>query len=132
MAGKLLPDGLWEEIRHLLPVRERSPQGGRPPADNRAVLTAILFVLKTGIAWTDLPQELGVSYKTCRRRLAEWTRLGVWRCVHHRLLARLNAAGRIDWSRALLDSGPVKAPLGGENAGPTQPIGDVRAVRLTS
>ena len=53
MAGKLVPDGLWDETGHLFPVREASPEGGRPPAGNRTVLTAILFVLKTGIAWED-------------------------------------------------------------------------------
>lgn len=131
MAGKLVPDGLWDEIGHLFPVREASPEGGRPPAGNRTVLTAILFVLKTGIAWEDLPQELGCSYKTCKRRLAEWTALGVWQQVHARLLAKLNGADQLDWSRALLDSGTVKAPLGGENAAPTRPTAAALEVSIT-
>ena len=122
MAGKLVPDGLWDEIAHLFPVWEPSPEGGRPPADNRTVLTAIIFVLKTGIAWEDLPLELGCSYKTCHRRLSEWTELGIWQQVHELLLAKLQGAGQIDWSRALLDSGTVKAPLGGENAALTRRI----------
>ena len=130
MAGKLLPDGLWDEIGHLFPTRETSPEGGRPPAENRTVLTAILFVLKTGIAWEDLPQELGCSYKTCKRRLAEWTALGVWQEVHELLLAKLNGADQIDWSRALLDSGTVKAPLGGENADRTRRTEAAREVSI--
>lgn len=117
MAGKLLPDGLWERIEHLFPKYEVSPEGGRRPISNRTVLTAILFVLKTGIAWEDLPQELGCSYKTCTRRLALWTEQGIWQQIHELLLADLHAVDGIDWSRALLDSGTVKAPLGGENRG---------------
>ena len=115
MAGKLLSDELWHEIEPLFPEYAASPDGGRPPVDHRTVLTAILFVLKTGIAWEDLPQELGCSYKTCTRRLAQWTEQGIWRRMHEHFLAKLQATGEIDWSRALLDSGTVKAPLGGEN-----------------
>ena len=57
MAGKLLPDELWNEIAGLFPEYQLSPEGGRHPKENRVVLTAILFVLKTGIAWEDLPLE---------------------------------------------------------------------------
>src|SRR5262249_53537701 len=63
MAGKLLPDELWNEIAPLFPEYVPSPEGGRHPKDNRVVLTAILFILKTGIAWEDLPQDaFGCSY----------------------------------------------------------------------
>ena len=66
MAGKLLPDELWHEIAGLFPVYQPSPDGGRTPKGDRQVLTAILFVLKTGIAWEDLPQDaFDCSYKTC-------------------------------------------------------------------
>jgi transposase len=128
MAGTLLSDELWEEIEHLFPEYEPSPLGGRPPVTHRTALVAILFVLKTGIAWEDLPQELGCSWRTCLRRLQEWNQQGVWRRVHAHLLARLHGAGRINWSRALLDSSSVKAPLGGENAGRTRRIAGARAV----
>ena len=131
MAGKLLPDDLWEAIEHLFPKHEVSPAGGRRPVPNRTVLTAILFVLKTGIAWEDLPQELGCSYKTCTRRLAEWTEQGIWQRMHELFLAELHAADEIDWSRALLDSGTVKAPLGGENRVPTRRTAAVREVNIT-
>lgn len=132
MAGKLLPDALWEEIEHLFPEHEVLPQGGRRPIPNRVVVTAILFVLKTGIVWEDLPQELGCSWRTCLRRLTEWNEQGIWRKAHAHLLAKLQSAGRIDWSRALLDSGTVKAPRGGENAAPIRRIAAARAVSTTS
>ena len=78
MSSRLLSYELWEETESFLPaLKEPSPVGGRPPVDNRTVLVCILFVLKTGIAWEDLPLELGCSYKTCLRRLDEWTQAGV-------------------------------------------------------
>src|SRR5947209_1972171 len=81
MAKPLLPDELWERIEPLLPPprprRFRYP--GRKPVDNRKALTGILFVLKTGIPWEDLPQEMGCgSGMTCWRRLHDWQHAGVW------------------------------------------------------
>ena len=115
MAGQLLPDDLWDEIADLFPAPEPSPDGGRPATDPRVVLTAILFVLKTGIGWEDLPAEaFGCSYKTCKRRLAEWSDLGVWQQIFLQLLTRLRAAGRLELADVLIDAGLVKAPLGGQ------------------
>jgi transposase len=121
MAGQLLPDDLWAEIADLFPVPASSPDGGRPPTDPRVVLTAILFVLKTGIAWEDLPAEaFGCSYKTCQRRIADWAASGLWARLHRRFLARLREVDRIDWSRAVVDTSSVKAPLGGQKPGRTR------------
>lgn len=112
MAKPLLPDQLWERIEPLLPKpkprRFRFP--GRKPIGNREALTGILFVLKSGIPWEMLPQEMGCGCgMTCWRRLAEWQKAGVWQRVHEVLLARLNAAEQIDWSRAVVDSSSVRA-----------------------
>ena len=129
MAGQLLPDALWNEIEGLFPSYEPSPKGGRPPTEARVVLTAMLFVLKTGIAWEDLPQEaFGCSYKTCNRRLAEWSEQGLWQQIHQVFLRKLRGADVLDWSRVLVDTSFVKAPLGGENAGRTRRTGVARAV----
>jgi len=115
MAGPLLPDDLWDEIADLFPAYEPSPDGGRHPIEPRAVLTAILFVLKTGIGWEDLPAEaFGCSYKTCKRRLEDWAAAGLWSRLHRLFLTRLREADRIDWSRAVVDTSSVKAPLGGQ------------------
>ena len=97
MAKPLLPDALWERIEPLLPKpkprRFRYP--GRKPVEARKALTGILFVLKTGIDWEDLPQEMGCGCgMTCWRRLAEWTAAGVWQRLHEMLLAELEYAGR--------------------------------------
>jgi transposase len=129
MSSRLLPDELWNEIEQLFPEYEASPDGGRPPKGTRTVLTAILFVLKTGIAWEDLPQEaFGVSYKTCTRRIDEWTEQGIWQQIHELFLAKLRGADLLDWSRVLVDCSLVKAPLGGENAGRTRRIAADREV----
>lgn len=69
-----------------------------------------------------MPQELGCSGRTAQRRLAESNAIRLWDDLHSIFLTELRGADAIDWSRALLDSGTVKAPLGGENAGKTRPI----------
>src|SRR5262245_22628800 len=81
----LVTDELWEAIEPLLPPEEprRFRWPGRKPLDRRKVLGGILFVLKTGIGWDDLPAALGYGCgKTCRRALAEWQRRGVWGRLH--------------------------------------------------
>lgn len=119
MAQPLVSDELWSVIEPLLPKRQPSPEGGRPPVDDRKVLTGILFVLKSGIPWEMLPQEMGCgSGMTCWRRLRDWEAAGVWENLHRELLNRLREADQIDWSRATVDSSSVRAVGGGEKTGP--------------
>jgi transposase len=122
MSKQLVSDELWRLIEPLLPPepprRFRFP--GRKPVDRRKVLSGIIFVLRTGIRWDDLPAELGWGCgRTCRETLAAWQEAGVWQRLHELLLARLDEAGRIDWSRALVDSATAKAPKGGPDTGPS-------------
>ena len=118
MPKPLVTDELWTVVEPLLPKQPPKPKGGRPRVNDRAALTGILFVLKTGIPWEMLPQEMGCgSGMTCWRRLKEWHRAGVWERLHRALLDRLGEAGRIDGSRASLDSASVAAP-GGREDGP--------------
>jgi transposase len=113
MAKELVTDELWEVVEPLLPEEPPKPKGGRPRIDDRAALTGILFVLKSGIPWEMLPQEMGCgSGMTCWRRLKEWNDAGVWERLHRRLLDRLGEADQIDWERASLDSASVAAPGG--------------------
>lgn len=117
MASPLVPDELWEVVEPLIPkVERRYRYPGRRRVPDRQVLTGILFVLKTGIPWEALPQEMGCgSGVTCWRRLREWQEQGVWQGLHEALLAKLNAAGEIDWQRAAVDSSHVRA-FGGASA----------------
>src|SRR6266511_6007767 len=111
MARPLVSDELWELIEPLIPkVPRRHRFPGRKRIDDRKVLTGILFVLQTGIPWEYLPQGMGCgSGMTCWRRLREWQEAGVWQRLHELLLAKLNEADRIDWSRAAIDSSHVRA-----------------------
>ena len=105
-------DELWALIEPVLPPWPRKAPGPKPIAD-RACLQGILFVLHTGIGWEDLPQELGFgSGMTCWRRLERWTEAGVFDQVHRILLAKLNAANRIDWTRAAMDGSHIDAKKG--------------------
>jgi transposase len=121
MAKPLLPSELWAILEPFVPpLPPPSPKGGRPPVGNREALTGILFVLKTGIPWEDLPQEMGCGCgMSCWRRLRDWQADGAWDRIHRVLLARLRGASKIDWSRALIDSSHVRAAYGGGDTGPS-------------
>jgi transposase len=113
MAKPILDDELWVLIAPLFPPDPPRPKGGRPRVPPRVALTGILFVLRTGIPWEDLPQELGCgSGMTCWRRLRDWQAAGIWERIHQTLLGRLSERGAIDWSRAALDSASVPAKKG--------------------
>ncbi|MDQ0779072.1 transposase [Streptomyces aurantiacus] len=89
--------------------------GPRPVPDEQC-LQGILYVLYTGIGWEDLPQELGFgSGMTCWRRIKRWINAGVFDDLHRILLAQLNAANEIDWSRAVIGGSHIdtkKRPYG--------------------
>jgi transposase len=114
VAPWVMSDELWELVEPLLPkVERRFRYPGRKRLPDRLALQGILFVLHTGISWTQLPLELGFgSGVTCWRRLDEWQRAGVWERLHALLLARLRAAGAIEWSRAVVDASHVQAKRG--------------------
>ena len=133
MAKPLVSDELWELVEPLIPKVERRHRfPGRRRIDDRKVLTGILFVLQTGIPWEYLPQEMGCgSGMTCWRRLRDWHAAGVWQRLHEVLLARLNAAGVIDWSRAAADGSHVRALKGGGKPVPARSTGPGRARSTT-
>ena len=112
----LVPDGLWERIAPLLPPPKprRCRYPGRRPIDDRAALAGIVFVLRTGINWNQLPAGLvGCSGVTCWRRLRDWTEAGVWPALHEQLLAQLRALGELDLVRCAVDGSHVRALKGG-------------------
>src|SRR5438105_15494102 len=125
MAKPLVSNELWAVVAPLLPPPSCDKlKPGRPRMPDRAALTGILFVLKTGIPWEYVPQEMGCgSGMTCWRRLRDWQQAGVWHRLHTTLLNRLREADRIDWSRASIDSASVPAKGGARDQAVAEEIG---------
>jgi transposase len=103
-----LTDAQWNRIAPLLPPAART---GRPRADDRRTLDAILYVLYTGCRWNDLPREYGAS-STAFRRLTQWQAGGVWERIRQTLLSTLDEHGKLDWQRGVIDGSFVRAKRG--------------------
>jgi transposase len=101
-------DEQWARIEGQL---SRQGAMGRPRADDRQTLNAILHVLVTGCRWNDLPDDYG-HYSTAWRRLRQWARDGTLLRLWRHLLGGLDAAGKLDWSRCAVDGSYVKAKKG--------------------
>jgi transposase len=120
MARDLVPDALWERVAPLLPVPKKK-KPGRPRANDRAALEAIVFVLRTGIPWEMLPaKQFGLSGMTAWRRLEQWMRAGVFEQLQRVLLNELGQRGLVDFSRASIDSSSVRASKGGPSRARTR------------
>jgi transposase len=129
----IVSDELWSLIEPLLPKPGPKLVEGRPRVPDRQALGGILFVLRTGIQWEYLPQELDFgSGMACWRRLAAWNEAGVWDELHLVLLKKLRAAKKLDWSRAVIDSSHVRAARRGPKAGPARSTAHGRAASTTS
>jgi transposase/heme-degrading monooxygenase HmoA len=101
-----LTDEQWEHIRPFLPAASATTTRrgvGRPRANDRRTLDGILYVLRNGCRWRDLPRAYG-SPVTCWRRFTAWEASGVWERVWQALLATLDAQGRQAWTLAFMDS----------------------------
>lgn len=103
-------DAQWALIAPLLPPKKHR---GRPRADDRRTIEGILWVLRSGARWCDLPLEYG-SDSTCHRRLQEWQAQGVWERIWTTFLGALDAQGKLDWEKAFLDGSFVPAKKGEE------------------
>jgi transposase len=105
-------DAQWAKIEPLLPQLPRGGQGGRPWIGNRAVINGILWVLKTGARWCDLPAEYP-SPSTCWRRLKRWDEDGTWLGLWRAFIAELDERGRLQWETAFIDGTFASAKKGG-------------------
>lgn len=103
MRSPRLSDAQWERIRPLLPPPARE---GRPRADDRRTLDGILYILRTGSRWQDLPRAYG-SHVTCWRRFAEWQASEVWERIWQAFFDTLDVPERLVWAPALLPGQPV-------------------------
>jgi transposase len=113
LSARLAPDGLWALVEPFLPKFTRRRQGGgTAPVDQRAVFTAVVYVLTSGCAWRHVPPTFGVSPATAHRRFTVWTKAGVWRRLHQAVLDELGARGELDWTSAIVDAASVRAKRG--------------------
>ena len=106
-----LTDAQWKKIEPLLPKPKVSRRGGRPWSDNRRVFEGILWILRTGAPWADLPKTYP-SPSTCWRRLKLWEEQDVWLKAWRALLAELDERGQLNWSEAFIDGSFAPAKKG--------------------
>jgi len=107
-----LKEEQWAKLAPLLPEPKKSSKGGPTPVANRPCFEGILWVLRSGARWKDLPDEYP-SYSTCRRRLLEWEDQGVWLKLWRALLAELDEKQRLDWEECFADGSFAPAKKGG-------------------
>lgn len=98
-----LTDEHWNLISDFFPASPPDPRGGRPPVAARDCLEGILWILRTGARWSDLPKSFP-STSTCWRRHKEWTESGVWEKIQGRLLRKLDYQGKINHEESMADA----------------------------
>ena len=108
---RVLTDEQWERISPHLPKHPPSPKGGRPRIDDRECLEGILWVLRSGARWRDIPIDLP-SGSTCWRRLNEWARHGVLQVIQAVLVEELSDLGQLDLEELLADATFIRAKKG--------------------
>ena len=106
-----LTDEQWAKIEPLLPTAQHSPQGGRHRISNRRCFEGILWVLRSGARWKDLPEQYP-SPSTCWRRLRDWEEQDVWLNVWRQFLGKLDEQGRLDWEETFADGSFASAKKG--------------------
>jgi transposase len=115
MARRPVSKELWQKLQPLIPPFTPSSRGG-PRAravSDKAAFEGIMYVLRSGIPWEDLPQSMGCgSGMTCWRRLREWQAAGVWQQLHLAMLQHLREYDQIDWGRTSIDGSSVPSPRG--------------------
>ena len=114
--GVHLTDAQWATIEPLLPRMPRTARGGRPWASSRSVVDGIVWVLKTGARWRDLPAEYP-SPSTCWRRLRRWDEDGTWLRVWRAIIAELDERGRWQWETACIAGTFAPAKKGAPTSG---------------
>jgi transposase len=106
-----LTDEQWKKIEPWLPKMKRSRRGGRPPKGHRDCFEGILWVLRSGARWQDLPAKYP-SPSTCWRRLRDWEEQGVWLDIWRKFLGELDEQGRLDWEETFADGSFAPAKKG--------------------
>jgi len=106
-----LSDEQWALVVDLFPSPPPSSKGGRPRVAARECLEGILWVLRTGARWKDLPRSFP-SYATCWRRFVEWSGDGIWEAAWQRLITALDRQGKVNWDEGFADGTFASAKKG--------------------
>ena len=107
-----LKDEQWVIVEPLLPkVARRADGKGRPRIDDRAILNGILWILRTGAPWPDMPNRYP-PYQTCHRRFQEWVEKGVFEKVLRALVQDVKERGGLDLTECFIDGSFVIAKKG--------------------
>jgi transposase len=101
-----LKDAEWARLQPLLPPQR--PKVGRPAKDHRRVVDGILWILRTGAPWRDLPEHYG-KWKTVNSRFYRWRAAGIWEWILRALQEQADAAGRLDWDKHYVDGSVIRA-----------------------
>ena len=101
----------WKKIEKFLPKPKFSKKGGRPWSDNRKVFEGILWILRTGAPWADLPKQYP-SPSTCWRRLKLWEDMGIWLDIWRALLAELDEKQYLDCEETFAEGSFAPAKKG--------------------
>ena len=96
----------WERLRPLLPPEK--PRTGKPNKDHRGIINGILWKLRTGAPWRDLPERYG-PWSTVHSRFRRWRLAGVWDRLFAAVQQRADAAGQVDWTVHFVDGSVVRA-----------------------
>lgn len=102
--GGELTDEQWAVIEPLFPeLKPREDARGRPVKDTRAVFDGVLWILRTGARWQDMPERFP-PYQTCHRRFQRWVREGTLQAVLEALAEDLRSRGKLDLSECFIDA----------------------------
>ncbi len=102
-----LTDTQWERLSPHLP-KEKSGKRGRPYTDPRRSVNGILWVLRTGAPWRDMPERYG-SWQTCYDRFLRWQRTGLWTRLLQTLQAEADKQSNVEWDGCAVESTRIKA-----------------------
>ncbi len=99
-----LTDAQWEVLKPLVEPKTPGLRRGRPWADTRSVLEGVLWILRTGAQWAELPRAKFPPYQTCHRRFQQWVGEGTLVEVLRALAKHLLARGQLDLAETFIDA----------------------------
>ena len=126
-----VPDDLWEEIAPLIAELNPAKTTGRKRQDPRRMLNGIIFRLRSGCQWNQLPRSLGDD-STIHRTFQRWEQVGLFLRIWDHIQSRCEELGGVDWEWQSADGAMAKARLGGMPSGGTPPTGESREPNAAS